>query len=58
MKNVLSEKSIWKILNFMAALERKSETTKFDYNFDCERSLKIYVSHFSVTVFESLSKNY
>ena len=45
-KNILLETSIWKMLNFVEALQRKSETTKFDYSFDCQKSFKVCVRHF------------
>ena len=54
-------KMSWKILNFLAALQRKSETTKFDYKFDCQGPLKIYVRHFSMLLyfkpFQKIIKN-
>ena len=50
-KNVSLKKSRSKILNFVAALQRKSETTKPDYNFDWQRLLKIYVRHFSLLLY-------
>ena len=53
-KNILLEISIWRILHFVAALQRKYEKTKFDYSFDCQRSFIVCVRHFSVTIFESL----
>ena len=51
MKKALLEKSIRKILNIVAALQRKSETTKSDYNFDSQKSLKGYVSNFSMLLY-------
>ena len=48
---ILMENQKWKILNFVAAPQRKSETTKFDYNFDYQRSIKIYVRHFSMLLY-------
>ena len=50
-KNILLEKSIWRILNFVEALQSKSETTKFDYIFDCQRSFKVFVSYFSMILY-------
>ena len=35
----------------MAALQRKSETTKFDYRFECQRSFKVCVRHFSMLLY-------
>ena len=54
----LLAKSIRKISNIVVALQRKSEATKSDYNFESQKSLKGYVSNFSVTIFESLPKKY
>ena len=53
------EKSIWRILNFVEALQRKSETTKFDYSFDCQRSFKVCVRHFSMILYlKAFQKRY
>ena len=51
-ENVLLEKSIRRIVNFLAALQRKYKRTKFDYNFDCQRPFKVFVRHSSDTIFE------
>ena len=49
------------MLNFVAVLQRGSETTKFYYSFDCQRSLKIYVRYFSMLLylkaFQKIIKN-
>ena len=50
-KKILLEKSIWRILNFAAALQIKRETKKFDYSFDCQRSFKVCVRYFFMLLY-------
>ena len=45
-------------LKFCGSSAKKSETTKFDYSFDCQRSFKVCVGHFSMILYlKAFQKN-